>query len=84
MTREEWDAQKGSAPDFVPWALATWRERLSLCAFYAVMYGVVTPALLLGIMWVVGSTIDGFALRNTEHDRCLKQATNGYEIKQCR
>lgn len=36
------------------------------------------------LVFVLGPMIDGVAHRSEEHDRCLKNATNGYEIKQCR
>lgn len=41
------------------------------------------PAFFVAI-WIVGSVIDGAARHSEDHDRCLKAATNGYEIKQCR
>lgn len=37
--------------------------------------------LLLGLL---GLMVDTVADRSEQHDRCLKQATNGYEIRRCR
>lgn len=81
MTREEWDA--AGYHDFVPWSLATWKERIGLLCFWAIMWGVVMPACLIAILAVTGMMIEGIGRQNAEHDRCLKNATNGYEIRQC-
>lgn len=35
-------------------------------------------------LWVVGSGVETYAQHREERDRCLKRATNGYEIQQCR
>lgn len=45
---------------------------------------ILVPPLFLAALMVVGLMIDGVAETRTEHDRCLKHATNGYEIRQCR
>lgn len=66
------------------WRLLTWPERLGLCAFWAVGWGVVFPALLIGALFIMGAMIEGIGQQNAEHDRCLKHATNGYEIRACR
>lgn len=42
------------------------------------------PPMLVGAIMVAGMMIDGVAEHQAQHDRCLKRATNGYEIKQCR
>lgn len=93
QTRAEWQAEKaaeqlrtggwGFDPG-MPWHVANWRERAGILFFYGLMWGVVFPAMLFGGLWVIGSTIDGIGQHNAEHDRCLKHATNGYEIRECR
>jgi len=40
--------------------------------------------LFAGGLVVVAQIIDGNSRYAAERDRCLKNATNGYEIKQCR
>jgi hypothetical protein len=35
-------------------------------------------------MWLIGSAIDVEAQHIEAHNQCLKAATNGLEIKQCR
>lgn len=93
ITRAEWQAEKdaehlrtgawGFDPG-MPWHVANWRERIGIVLFYAVGWGVVFPAMLVGMLMLVGMIGEGITQHKTEHDRCLKQATNGYEIKQCR
>jgi len=68
--------------DFQLWKDADWKERvqISICAVVAVfialgMFG-------LGL-YVIAASIDGITITKSEHDRCLKQATNGYEIREC-
>ena len=40
--------------------------------------------MLFGLLWLTVSAIEGIGLHRMEHDRCLKNATNGYEIRECR
>lgn len=68
----------------IPWRGASWSQRLRLCALWLLLWGVAFPALLIGGLWLLGAVMDGVSRHKTEHDRCLKRATNGYEIKQCR
>ena len=49
-----------------------------------VMWVAVMPVLLLAALWAIGTTIEDYGSHLESRDRCLKQATNGYEIKQCR
>lgn len=65
------------------WGEKTWGERgqTALCWIIASAVGL---AMLIGALFVVGASLDGVARYNTERDRCLKRAINGYEIKQCR
>jgi hypothetical protein len=48
----------------------------------------VGPILVVGgflaIMTVIGMMMDTAAERSEDHDRCMKHATNGYEIEKCR
>ena len=49
-----------------------------------VMAVILVPPMLLGVLMVVGMMIEVIGQHNEEHERCLKRATNGYEIRQCR
>lgn len=57
-----------------------WKETLITITLGAI----VVPPLLVLLLWLVGGAIETVAKHSEEHDRCLKQATNGYEIRQCR
>jgi hypothetical protein len=70
--------------EMIRWREATWLQRLRMSVFWGVGWGVVFPAMLIGALWLLGSMVEGIGRHNTEHDRCLKHASNGYEIKQCR
>jgi len=77
-------ADRGGTPTGLKyWRDANWRERIGLATFYFGMWGIAFPTMCIGALMLLGLLIDGFEQRSTEHDRCLKQATNGYEIKQC-
>lgn len=39
---------------------------------------------IIAIMFVVAVIVENMSDNDEAHDRCLKHATNGYEIKQCR
>lgn len=54
----------------------TWKEWIIMAIF--------VPPLFVGAMALVASVIDGAAQHSERHDRCLKQATNGYDIQKCR
>jgi hypothetical protein len=41
-------------------------------------------AMFLVLVVILGLMIDGIGQYDEQHDRCLKNATNGYEIKECR
>ena len=93
ITRAEWQAEKAARDlemgtwgfdPLMPWHVANWHERLGIMFFYAVGWGVVFPAMLIGGLWLLGSIGVGVGRYNEEHDRCLKNATNGYEIRECR
>lgn len=36
------------------------------------------------VLGLIGAAVEGVADWQVEHDRCLKHATNGYEIRRCR
>ena len=62
----------------------TWIECGQKLLLYFILWGVIGPAMLIGGLMLIGMMVDGISQYNVERDRCLKQATNGYEIKQCR
>lgn len=74
--------------EMIAWGEATWAQRLRMCIFWGIMWGVVAPVVVVGmgggILYIVGSAGDHIAQSKTQHDRCLKNATNGYDIAQCR
>ena len=92
QTRAEWEAERdaenlrmgtwGFDPG-MPWHVANWRERTGIVLFNATMWGVVFPAMLVAGLLVFGSMMEGIGRYNAEHDRCLKQAHNGYDIREC-
>lgn len=49
-----------------------------------IMCIVLVPPMFFGVMYVIGSGVDTIASNMESRDRCLKAATNGYDIKQCR
>jgi len=93
QTRAQWEAERDARRRYtgewgfdpgMPWRIATWGERAGIVLFHAIMWGGVFPAMLIGGLFVLGTMADGISRHNAEHDRCLKHATNGFEIKQCR
>lgn len=93
QTRAQWQVEQddrslrtgtwGFDPE-MPWSVAYWYERIGIIAFYGFMWGIVLPAMTVGMLWVFGMMIDGNDRYHEENDRCLKHATNGYEIRECR
>jgi len=79
--RADWEKHKNYPPN---WSWATWRERAVIVLLNIIAWGVVFPAMFIGAIWMFGMMIDGVAQRSEEHDRCMKHATNGYEIERCR
>ena len=89
-SREEYDAVKNSFPPEYqyqwyppPLYLARWKELPGILLYY-LAGAVVTFALLIGLLLLLGAMGDGISRYNSEHRRCLQNATNGYEIEQCR
>ncbi|MBA2690057.1 MAG: hypothetical protein H0U63_04575 [Burkholderiales bacterium] len=66
------------------WGEMTWWERVQMALSF-VLALVITGAAFIGfILFVLGPALDGISRHKSEHERCLKNATNGWEIKQCR
>ena len=65
------------------WSEKTWSERSQTVLALAVA-SVVGLAMLVGALLVVGQSLDGVSRYKSEHDWCLKHATNGYDSEQCR
>ena len=89
-TRMEYDAYVASWPKDqqwqwwpVPWSLATWPERFVKLGLWAAG-GCFVAISFLTTMALFATIIDNAAELSIEHDRCLKRATNGYEIRECR
>lgn len=65
------------------WSEKTWGERVQTAIAFALasVFGI---AMFFGAIMVLGMMIDTAAHRQEQHDRCLKNATNGYEIERCK
>lgn len=88
-SREEYDSFVAHLPADcrwqwwpVPWRLATWSERIVKVAIWVVS-GAFGVAAFLAFMYVVVIFAENNDKINIEHDRCLKHATNGLEIREC-
>lgn len=66
------------------WSEMTWWERAQAAIAFLFAIAVCLAGAFAVIVFVLGPMIDGVAHRSEQYDRCLKRATNGYEIKQCR
>lgn len=70
------------------WTNLLWRERTAcentqaIIAF--IIAGIVGLAMAAAVIWALGETVEGITHYQIEHTRCLKNATNGYEIRKCR
>jgi hypothetical protein len=60
----------------------TWCERVKVGVAFVFVAGI-GIAMFVGAILVIGECLDGVSRYQSEHDQCLKQATNGYEIKRC-
>lgn len=58
-------------------------QRIAAVIATAIFSAVVGAVVLFGAAWVFSGTVETIAKYSEERDRCLKQATNGYEIRQC-
>jgi hypothetical protein len=69
------------------WTMLTWREQTwserAQTALANLLATVIGLAMFVGAIVVIGECLDGVSRYKSEHDRCLKQATNGYDIKRC-
>ena len=64
------------------WREKTWGERAQTCVAFVIAL-VITMGLCVGGLIVIGGALDGLVQMKTQHDTCLKHATNGYEIREC-
>lgn len=83
MTRAEWEAHRFSNEPFPPWSIATWEERGWKVAIW-IISAVIATGGFIGIVTVFGLMMEVAGQQSEDHDRCLKRATNGYEIERCR
>jgi hypothetical protein len=84
MTREEWELHHCWNEPYPAWKFMTWGERCTVVAAYFVLYFAVAPVTVAIGLWFF-ATMSSHAIQHHEdHERCLKQATNGYEIEKCR
>lgn len=65
------------------WSEKTWSERAQT-VIANVLAGIVGIGMLLGIIFVLGMIIDTQDQRREELHRCLKNATNGLAIEECK
>lgn len=90
QNRAEYDSWRDSFPEDarwqfwpVPWRFATWHERF--VKLFLWMGGAIFVAVgFIAMMALFATIVDNAAQRNVDHDRCMKHATNGYEIERCR
>lgn len=78
--RSDWEKHKNHFPS---WEWATPCERLMVIGGWT-FAGLVGAAIGAGILFALGSSVEGVTRYKSEHNRCLQNATNGYEILQCR
>ena len=65
------------------WREKTWGERVQTSIAFLIAC-VIALGMFGGGLMMLGGALDGITHINTQHDSCLKRATNGYEIKKCR
>lgn len=89
-TRADYDAYVATWPKDqqwqwwpVPWRFATCWERFVKIALW-LLGAVAVIVMFLALMALIATIVDNAADRSIEHERCMKQATNGHEIEQCR
>ena len=49
-----------------------------------ILTAILLPPAFIGVMVLLGTILDTAAQHSEQHDRCMKRATNGYEIERCR
>lgn len=64
------------------WREQTWSERIqNVIAWTA---ATITSFIMFGfILYILEESLDGISRYNSEHRRCLQNATNGLEIERC-
>jgi hypothetical protein len=71
------------ARGMIHWRDMTWRERLTSIAIWIGTTVGFLVVIFFFLVEVVGPSLDGIDRYNSEHRRCLKNATNGLEIERC-
>jgi len=61
----------------------TWWE-LTQALFASLIALVFTLGVAVGVILIIGQIIEVQTQRISDHDRCLRNATNGLEIRECR
>jgi hypothetical protein len=72
-----------SGNPYPPFRQATWRQRVEM-AFGVLIVSVFGVAMFIGAVLLLGRGADNLIRSKVEHDNCLRNATNGYEIRECR
>ena len=67
-----------------PYSAAMTDAHWALQAIGWVIAAALTLAGALAVLTVLGMAIEGIGRHQEDRERCLKQATNGYEIERCR
>lgn len=83
QTRAEWESRRFSNEPYPPWRIATWPERGCKVLIW-LLAGAFFVGGIVAFFVVFGMMMEGASQRSEDHDRCMKHATNGYEIERCR
>lgn len=67
----------------VPPSERTWWEWTQNAMAFCIAL-VIALVMIVGGFMVLGMMVDGYTDYKMQHERCLKRATNGYEIERCR
>ena len=89
MNRAEYNAWKNSFPPEHQWQfwppplrLATWKELPGIFLYWLANATFVVVGFLL-LMWFLATVMENAGERSEQHDRCMKRASNGFEIERC-
>ena len=71
------------------WVAIQTMRRLDEDSMFGEILTCIMGAMIVGVAFFAGSAllglmIDGMGTYQEQHERCLKSATNGYEIEKCR